>query len=569
MKRIWTAALLMLWLLLSAGQAEEPEMRIGISGAAVLPGQAAVVWMNVPEDGNCSIRVLDGEDREISVVTLGRPVTAGDNAMYWNGTYQGVAALEGTWRLVLEMNGRTAETPVTVGQMIPCLIGPSLSADRVTTGRNVTVSGYATEAGDLHIILWGENTEAARFCIHVEQGEINAVFPASIPPGTYQTELTLCREDGAMSVPALLALTVADPETAFSPLGTERTAERDYTLNGWTVAMDITDEEAVWQALTADVTVVDDGKSSDLRRQIVIRKEPDPNSEGIGVVTLLSQGVYVLERGPEWSLIECYSSSFAGSAVLNWNALVRGYVPTAYLRTKTPNQEMGLVVDKLTQRMYIFLDGCLYSTLLVSTGLTNERQPYNETRSGEYLLISKVGAFHSDNIYCPLGIRFNAGDLLHEVPYIKRTMDYSGTEPKLGSKASHGCIRVQRKPNPEGVNMQWLWSHYRENTKILIWEDWQGRQIPVPDDDTVLYVNLQKNTYYHASDHCADLGSRRPSTMTYGEISGEAGSRLKPCPFCGPVLPREKLLEINAVYAAGQDHDPILTKARESCPRTE
>ena len=98
--------------------------------------------------------------------------------------------------------------------------------------------------------------------------------------------------------------------------------------------------------------------------------------------------------------------------------------------------------------------------------------------------------------------------------------------------------------------MQWVWNHYRENTKILIWEDWQGRQIPVPGDDTVMYVNLRRNSYYHSSDHCAELGSRSPQTMTYGEISGEAGSKLKPCPFCGPVLKKDKLLEINAAYAS-------------------
>ena len=93
----------------------------------------------------------------------------------------------------------------------------------------------------------------------------------------------------------------------------------------------------------------------------------------------------------------------------------------------------------------IFRNGELFSTLLVSTGLTNARQPYNETRSGEYLLVSRVGGFMSDNMYCPRAIRFNDGDLLHEVPYVERNgkQIYSVTEPYLGQKASHGCIRVQ------------------------------------------------------------------------------------------------------------------------------
>ena len=543
-------------------------MRICIDGDSVLPGKPAIVMVNSPADGVCTIRLLDMADQQVFVVSQDRTVHTGSNAFYWNGTFQGLPAPEGTWRLVMEMDGRTAEAAVNIGRMIPCVISPALSASRTITGKNVTVTCCATEAGELQVALLQGAAEMTSFRFRVEQGDGENIFPASVPPGMYQVMLTLSRADGTMSEPVLIPLEVTDPETTFSPLGDTLEANRDYALNGWTVPMDITDEEAVWQALTAEVTVLDDGKGHDLRRQLTVRAEPSGNSAGIGVVTVLSQGVHVLERGEEWSLIECYSSSFAGSAVLNWNVLIRGYVPTAYLRTITPNQEMGLVVDKLTQRMYVFRNGHLYSTLLISSGLSNERQPYNETRSGEYLLVSKVGGFHSDNMYCALGIRFNAGDLLHEVPYISRNMDYSTTEPRLGTKASHGCIRVQRKPTPEGVNMQWLWGHYRENTKILIWEDWQGRQIPVPPDDTVLYVNLKRNHYYHCSDRCAELGTRNPRPMAYGEISGEAGSKLKPCPFCNPVPKKDRLQEINTLYAPGGDHDPNMTKARESCPRT-
>ena len=401
----------------------------------------------------------------------------------------------------------------------------------------------------------------------VQAGDGDAVFEASVPAGNYQVTMTLIREDGMSSVPAVIPLEVAAPETEFTPVYTSPYAGKDTALNAWTVPMDIADGDAVWQALTAPVTVVDDGKSTDQRRQLVIHSEPSEESDGIGMVTMISQGVHVLERGEEWSLIECYSSSFHNSAILNWNALIQGYVPTKYLQEVIPNQEMGLVVDKLSQRLYVFLKGELYSTLLVSTGLLNAKQPYNETRSGEYLLVSRVGGFQSDNLYCPMAIRFNAGDMIHEVPYSVKYTDYSSTEPKLGTKASHGCIRVQRKANPEGVNMQWIWNHYKANTKILIWEDWQGRQLPVPADDTILYVNLRKNSYYHSSASCSELGTRNPGTITYGELCGETGTKLKACPACTPVQKRSELEEINARYAEGGDHDPDMTEALQSCPR--
>ena len=548
--------------------AAAPEMWIEVSGEEVLPGQAVIVSFCAPEGGVYSIRLTDREGRSVSAVAEERTAVRGYNALYWNGTWMGEPAPEGEWILVLEMNGRRAETPVTVGRTIPFLIAPVPDAEQVLPGRRVTVSFWATEAGEVTLTL-GEGTDRIERREHAEKGENSLSFEAAVAPGTYQAEMTLRREDGTVSNRAGFSLTVVSREGAFTPLGKAREGEdSDYTLNGWTVPMEIQDEDAVWQALTAPVTVLDDGKEKAQVRQTVIRKEPDGNSEGVGTVTLASQGVHVLERGGEWTKIECYSSSFHDSPILNWNVLVQGWVETKYLRTVIPNQEMGLVVDKLTQRLYIFRDGALYSTLLVSTGLANERQPYNETRSGEFLLVSKVGGFYSDNLFCPRALRFNDGDLLHEVPYREKDglIDYSMTETKLGTRASHGCIRVQRKANPDGVNQAWLYENYRANTKILIWEDWQGRQIPVPEADEIFWVNPQRNDYYHGSPACKLAGTRSVQEITYAELSAE-DSKWKACPACGPVMKESRLQEINALYAPGGDHDPVLTEARTDCPK--
>ena len=411
-------------------------------------------------------------------------------------------------------------------------------------------------------------------------------------PGTHTLTLTLAGEDGTVSEPVSLTLEVLekkDPnaiptpeplpdylreksENGFTPLHLSARRGEDQTLNAWTVPMDITDEEAVWKALTAPITVLDNGKKNAEKTQVIIRSQPSEASDGIGMVTCISQGVHVLEQGEEWSLIECHSSSFHDSPILNWNTFVQGYVPTAYLKTILPNQEMGMVVDKLTQRLYLFREGKLFSTLLISTGVANAKQPYNETRAGEYLLISKVGEFSSDNMRCPMAIRFNDGDLLHEVPYISsqggRFRDYSINEPKLGTKASHGCIRVQRQASPEGVNQKWIWNNYRKNTKIIIWEDWQGRQISVPKADTLLYCVKKKNGNYHTTDRCSQIrGKKNVITLTYGELGEEENWKLKPCPLCAAPQREEVIGEINERYAEGGDHDPVLTEARQKCPR--
>ena len=136
-----------------AARAEQPEMQIGISGGEVLPGSASVITVTVPEDGTCRIGILDADGERIAAVAENRPVSAGYNAMYWNGTYDGIAVPEGQWRLVVEMNGRTAETPVTVGRMVPCLISASLSEARVIPGKQVTAAWCATEAGEVLLTL--------------------------------------------------------------------------------------------------------------------------------------------------------------------------------------------------------------------------------------------------------------------------------------------------------------------------------------------------------------------------------------------------------------------------------
>ena len=566
MRRLWILlpALLLAAVCLAGmpARAEEAEMSIGISAGEVLPGQAVVVSFTVPEDGICDIVLTDDRGEIIAGVVEDRSVTAGYNALYWNGTSDGRAVPEGNWTMRLEMNGRTAETPVTVGRMIPCLISPAADRDRVTCGKHVTVTFWATEAGMLTVTA-GEK-ELLR--TEIAEGEETVSFGAALAPGTYTAEMLLMRDDGMLSEPVYLPLEVEEPKELFTPIG--KGSGGDYSLNAWTVPMDITDTEAVWTALTAPVTVLDNGKDRAQVLQIVIRKEPDADSEGVGTVTMVSQGVHVLEWGETWSKIETYSSSFHNSAVLNWNTLVQGWVETKYLKTVTPNQHMGLVVDKLTQRLYIFRDGELFSTLLVSTGLANKKQPYNETRSGEFLIVSKVGGFYSDNMFCPRAIRFNAGDMLHEVPYVSKNnnVDYSMTEPKLGVKASHGCIRVQRKTNPEGVNHKWLYNHYAANIKVLIWEDWQGRQIPVPEDDAVFWRNAVRDDYYHCSDHCPQLHTKNPKQITYAELSAET-SKLRACPACGPVMKKEKLLAFNENYAEGGDHDPVMTEARKDCPK--
>ena len=580
------AAVMLLVLLAGIALGEGPGLSINAPREEIRPGRPVIVSFTVPEDGTCSIG-LQNESGNSLTIADGRAVKAGYNSMYWNGTCDGVPVSEGKWIMTIWMNGLTAETEITVGRMIPCLISVRMEGNPVEEGDTVLISFYTTEGGTL--LLQADGDAEPLYWENVAAGAGEAGFQAEMTPGIHELTLTLAGGDGTLSEAVRLSLEVlekVDPnamptpeplpdylrekgETGFTPAHTSPRRGEDQTLNYWTLPMDITDEEAVWKVLTAPITVLDNGKKNAEKMQVIIRSRPAEESDGIGMVTCISQGVHVLERGEEWSLIECYSSSFHDSAILNWNALVQGYVPTAYLKEVKPNQELGLVVDKLTQRLYVFRNGRLFSTLLVSTGIANAKQPYNETRSGEFLLISKVGEFSSDNLRCAMALRFNDGDLLHEVPYIAGDYgrDYSVNEPKLGTKASHGCIRVQRQPSPEGVSQKWLWNNYKKNTRILIWEDWQGRQLTVPDSKTPLYCVKKRTGNYHTTERCNAIRGKRIEELTYGQLDEEAYRKLKPCPLCAAPSRIETILAFNQTYAEEGDHDPVMTEARKNCPR--
>ena len=586
MKRLAVAAIVLLVLMAGIALGEGSGLSIDAPREEIRPGRPVIVSFMVPEDGTCSIGLRNKAGAELTIAEE-RTVSTGYNSMYWNGTCEGIPVPEGDWFLTIWMNGQAAETPVTVGRMIPCLIAVTTENETVEEGDTVLIGFYTTEGGTLLLQADGETDPL--YWENVAAGTGEAGFQAEMEPGNHELILTLAGEDGTLSEPVRLSLEVLekeDPnamptpeplpeylrekaENGFTPAHTSPRRGEDQTLNYWTLPMDITDEEAVWKVLTAPITVLDNGKKNAEKMQVIIRAQPGEESDGIGMVTCISQGVHVLERGEEWSLIECYSSSFHDSPILNWNTLIQGYVPTAYLKEVKPNQEMGLVVDKLTQRLYVFRDGKLYSTLLVSTGISNAKQPYNETRSGEFLLVSKVGEFASDNLRCAMALRFNDGDLLHEVPYIAYDYgkDYSVNEPKLGTKASHGCIRVQRQPSPEGVNQRWLWTNYIKNTRILIWEDWQGRQLSVPDSATSLYCVKKRTGNYHTTDRCNAIRGKRVEELTYGQLDGDEYKKLKPCPLCAAPPRIETILAINETYAEGGDHDPVMTEARKNCPR--
>ncbi len=307
-------------------------------------------------------------------------------------------------------------------------------------------------------------------------------------------------------------------------------------------ASDPEDWPAIWEILQQPLTVLDVGPKDHIYPLI----EPDADPKTIANITGQlhgkTQGVHIIEQKGDWTLIEAYSNdgfNAPAQSIRKLTAkLIHGYVRTDKLKTVTPDPHMGLVIDKLRQRLFVFQDGQMIGQLLISTGKPTKDQPNAETPAGEFVTDSWVGLFMNGNMSCDLAIRINGGILLHEVPFIEgedgaRGYDYF--RPYLGKKASHGCVRVQDKPNPQGMNMRWLWDKLKKNCKVIIWDD-EGRELPPPDPALPVFYNPEGGKNYHLDQRCPYVKDRYlPLTeFMYGELNTSPYDNLTPCMTCNP-----------------------------------
>ena len=113
--------------------------------------------------------------------------------------------------------------------------------------------------------------------------------------------------------------------------------------------------------------------------------------------------------------------------------------------------------------------------------------------------------------------------------------DFSVCESALGTRASHGCIRVQREENEDGYNHQWIWSNLRDmkNIKIIIWDD-DGRRLKETAADAPMYYNPDGGERFHTDQNCKSVKSRYlpMKGVAYGELARYPLTALTPCSIC-------------------------------------
>ena len=545
------------------------ELAFSVAPSIVYPGKVERVSFSSPAAGKGILSLKNADGQTVVVIRDSFTVAEGVNHLTWEGTdADGEPIAAGDYFLSLSVSENEITQPLTIGQPSPRILSIS-AADTAECGGIWKFVINTNEEGTLLLRIrdeggaWQEAMTAPVFAGETEMNWNCSVGQGFLGPGAYTLQFVLTNGAGLSSTARQMPLTLvytsasAQKMPARTILPTANTPKENEN-NYWTYPIGDLNEAALWDIMMQPMTVID-GNQQEVYR---LRKTPDSSTKKdnvVGEITYASQGVHVLETLDNgWTLVEAYNSSYGPDCASRrgygvTDDLIQGYVKTSLLRTVTPKTDYALLIDKLNQTMYIFSEGKCIGTLLVSTGLNNDTQSWNETPSGEFVMISKMGGFPAGNLWCAYGMRINGGCAIHEVPYIGNNdtepsrRDYSSTVKMLGRKASHGCIRVQKAANENGQNIKWLWDHITKNTKVLIWDD-TGRVRPYPvADDYELYYNPVGGKYYHENQYCPSVKDRYLplAPFTYGELDTGDFAKLTPCSKCTTLLRKKQIDAMN------------------------
>ena len=566
--------LLMLMLLLPPF-AFAQDLGFTVTPDIVHPGKVERISFSSSIAGEGKLELLSPSGEVRCVLRESFPVAEGVNHLTWDGLDEfGDPVSAGEYLLSLTVEGTTVSQSLSIGNPSPQIISLS-TPNTLNIGDKWTFAVTVNQPGTLNarIRLRDETEWVSILSALIPAGESELSWDGRkdgmpVEIGEYAVQFSLMDESGFSGNAQQVSLTILGRSAAPNNMEDHvlipsAVATRDQEFNYWTLPIGDFNEEAIWEVMMQPMTViVEKGKT----QRDVYRLRATPDSEiskenVVGEITYESQGVHVLDTLDNgWSLVEVYNSSYGpycasrrGYGVTD--DLIRGYVKTSLLTTLTPRTDYGLLIDKLEQKLYIFSEGKCIGVLLVSTGLNNSKQVWNETPAGEFVMISRMGGFAAGNLWCAYGMRINGGCAIHEVPYIgtadtpAANRDYSSTVKLLGQKASHGCIRVQKAANEQGQNIKWLWDNIKVNTKVLIWDD-TGRKRSYPvADDYELYYNPDGGKYFHENQNCPSVKSRflPLSPFTYGELDSGSFAKLTPCPKCTTLLRKSQIDAMNAL----------------------
>ena len=430
----------------------------------VHPYAGMVITVDSPEAGELALTVEDAYTR---YEFARRQIPAGRSEIFWNGLMQGgEAARRGAYTVRAQMTGKqyiyTCDSPVRV-------LTPAAALQYCIPSDTTVYAGYEgfqvdylvtnsclihiqlaeADAPDVILKTWSVEPSDSLPHVFYWTGQIEG---RSVAPGEYILSFTV---KNSAQGPIAFPVTVTDQAPPQVPV-----TVRD-------PALFLPETEAdTWACLTAPVTVVNIGR---LQHQSIMA-QPTAKSTIIGTLHGQTHAVRVLEVRED-------GFCRVGTWRQEDGEYVEGYVPTHKLKTVIPNPHYGVVVDKKTQTLQIWQDGEKLGTLGVSTGLMAKGKFFRETLAGAFLTNDRIISFKDDGYQYNYAIRIDGGNLIHSMgcKLDGAKFDYSEQLRQIGVKASHGCVRVDPRPDENGLNMYWLWTHLPVNAKVLVLDDPEQR----------------------------------------------------------------------------------------------
>jgi len=470
-----------------------------------------------------------------------------------DGWYFDFTTSEGGTLALQLLSAETGESVYDVGAMqVEAGTGRMTWNGVLPDGTHAAPGGYMAKAQLKN--YWGEESESHVFSLHIFESE------AARSENVLDLSAIAVEEAKTWDDASIVAEIADEGEAVYTAHSGVPQATGFWDMNP--DDYDLTNPEhqrAIWDLMMQPITVLEGDQTENIYITNKPGISPRPYKENCaGELHGQSQGVNVLEEdtdGDGYVLIEAYTNDGTKTDNSYMESIaaskVQGYVKKSRLKTVTPSDKYALLVDKLRQKLYVFESGRIISSLDVSTGLNTKSQPYNETPAGEFLVVSWTGDFKAGSrTIGRFALRINGGTLLHEVLHDVgadgKTKIYDNYEPQLGYKASHGCVRIPRRKNADGINMQWFWDNLEKHTKVFVWED-KGRKMydpELPDAATPLFRNPDGGSNYHLDQNCSGVKDKfLPLTgdFTYGDLDSDAFKKLTPCVYCGAPLKKAEL----------------------------
>ncbi len=392
-------------------------------------------------------------------------VEAGETSLSWQAlTYYGEPILRGRVRLratLTRPDGAKEEAEIRVGIGRPHSVAVSCSPAQerfYANGKNhlkiecsLALPGAClieiTRREDPETLVWRSRKTTSNGLVSFwwdgKNGERELCEPGEYVITAYgkaRPEITVSSE---------LTLLAQDP------------GELRVAITGPLLPEDLTDDEAVWQALTAPIVV---GRGAEGQGLLIYEKNGYRMTK-VASVNCATVGITVLEPADETGWVR------VGVWRQNNSVYTEGYVEESKLMTVRPNTRYGAVLDKQAQTLTVYEQGKKMGSVQVSTGLTN-RGRLSETNSGAYLLGDRLTSFVNGRYTYNYPIRIDGFNMIHSLGYTMKNgeADYADQIEELGRKASHGCARLDVRGD-RGLTAWWIWTHMGRNMKILITDD--------------------------------------------------------------------------------------------------